>query len=140
MNRIEIIMPVKDSLDTARDAIEAVLLTPGADLTVYNDFSTPENTDMLKQLSQEQGFRLAQNRTRYGDSLFLSVRQRAGSLFHVPIQSAGHIQKITDLQRLHDVDDFRVVHLNAGIKNVFPKCRGENIDILSNHDHVLPQP
>lgn len=51
-------MPVKDSLDTAREAIAAVLQTPDADLTVYNDFSTPENTAALRQMSTEMGFRL----------------------------------------------------------------------------------
>ncbi|MBP5758863.1 MAG: glycosyltransferase, partial [Bacteroidales bacterium] len=51
-------MPVKDSLDTARDAISAVLSAPGIDLTVYNDFSTDENTALLKRMAVEQGFRL----------------------------------------------------------------------------------
>ena len=58
MNNIHIIMPVKDSLDTAREAIEAVLQTPEANLTVYNDFSTKENTAILKQMAAEKGFNL----------------------------------------------------------------------------------
>ncbi len=58
MSNIHIIMPVKDSLDTAREAISAVLQTEGAELTVYNDFSTPENTALLKQMAGEMGFGL----------------------------------------------------------------------------------
>ncbi|MBQ8703061.1 MAG: glycosyltransferase [Bacteroidales bacterium] len=58
MTPIHIIMPVKDSPDTTREAIDAVLQTPDADFTVYNDFSTPENTAILQQLAQEHGFQL----------------------------------------------------------------------------------
>lgn len=58
MAPIHVIMPVKDSPDTTREAIDAVLNTPYADFTVYNDFSTPENTAILQQLATEQGFQL----------------------------------------------------------------------------------
>ena len=51
-------MPVKDSPDTTREAIMALLQTPDIDFTVYNDFSSPENTALLQQLAQEPGFRL----------------------------------------------------------------------------------
>lgn len=55
---LHVIMPVKDSPDTTREAIMALLQTPDIDFTVYNDFSSPENTALLQQLAQEQGFRL----------------------------------------------------------------------------------
>ena len=58
MAPLHIIMPVKDSPDTTREAIMALLQTPDIDFTVYNDFSSPENTALLQQLAQEQGFRL----------------------------------------------------------------------------------
>ena len=60
MSTIHIIMPVKDSLDTAREAIAAVMqsMHEGADMTVYNDFSTHENTDTLKHMAYALGFRL----------------------------------------------------------------------------------
>ncbi len=58
MAPLHIIMPVKDSPDTTREAIMALLQTPDIDFTVYNDFSSPENTTLLQQLAQEQGFRL----------------------------------------------------------------------------------
>lgn len=51
-------MPVKDSLDTAREAIEAILRWPEANLTVYNDFSTPENTTQLQDMASKMGFKL----------------------------------------------------------------------------------
>lgn len=52
-------MPVKDSPDTTREAIEALLQSYGdIQLTVYNDFSTQENTAMLQQLAKQKNFRL----------------------------------------------------------------------------------
>ncbi len=50
-------MPVKDSLETAEISIRAIHRA-GYTLTVYNDYSTPENTARLETLSQELGFRL----------------------------------------------------------------------------------
>ena len=45
-------MPVKDSLQTAEQAIRAIV-TSGYTLTVYDDYSTPENNKRLDQLSKE---------------------------------------------------------------------------------------
>lgn len=50
-----IIMPVKDSLETAQQAIRAIVES-GFTLTVYNDNSTDENTERLHLLAQEMGF------------------------------------------------------------------------------------
>lgn len=58
MSKTHIIMPVKDSMETTCEAIRAVMLTPDADLTVYNDFSTAENTAVLASMANEMGFRL----------------------------------------------------------------------------------
>ena len=59
MQPLHVIMPVKDSPETTREAITALMQTNGGiDLTIYNDFSTDENTLMLKQLSSQMGFRL----------------------------------------------------------------------------------
>ena len=59
-NLLHIIMPVKDSPDTTREAIAAVMQSQGIDFTftVYNDFSTPENSALLQQWADSQGFRL----------------------------------------------------------------------------------
>lgn len=60
MASLHIIMPVKDSLATAREAIRCIYASDYQDFvfTLYNDFSTPENTAELRQLSQTYGFTL----------------------------------------------------------------------------------
>ena len=61
MQSIHIITPVKDSIDLKLQSIEAVM---SSDLkapfiyTVYNDFSTAENTARLKEASEKWGFEL----------------------------------------------------------------------------------
>ncbi len=61
MERLHIITPVKDSIDFTLETVRAVLSSeikvPNI-YTVYNDFSTPENTARLEQASRELGFRL----------------------------------------------------------------------------------
>ncbi len=53
-------MPVKDSLETAREAIQHLYQSSLQDwhFTLYNDFSTPENTAELKALAASYGFEL----------------------------------------------------------------------------------
>ena len=51
---VHIIMPVKDSLQTAEKAIRA-LIASGHTLCVYNDFSEPDNAARLDQLHDELG-------------------------------------------------------------------------------------
>lgn len=61
MNGLHIITPVKDSIHTTLQTIRAVLasrLTAPHTYTVYNDFSTPENTALLTRAAAELGFRL----------------------------------------------------------------------------------
>lgn len=53
-NKVHIIMPVKDSLPTAEQAIRAVV-AGGYTLTVYDDNSTVENAAQLDALSEELG-------------------------------------------------------------------------------------
>ena len=61
MKCIHIITPVKDSIDSTLETAKAIL---GSELkvpytyTIYNDFSTPENTRRLEEASKELGFRL----------------------------------------------------------------------------------
>lgn len=61
MKRLHIITPVKDSiestLDTAKAILESDIRVPYT-YTIYNDFSTPENTLRLEQASKELGFQL----------------------------------------------------------------------------------
>lgn len=58
MSRLHVIMPVKDSMETARDAIGAVMALRDVDFTVYNDFSSVETTEELRGMASEYGFRL----------------------------------------------------------------------------------
>ena len=52
-----IIMPVKDSLQTAEQAIRAIVAS-GHTLTVYDDYSTAENAARLDALHDELGIRV----------------------------------------------------------------------------------
>ena len=51
---VNIIMPVKDSLQTAEESIRAVVAS-GYTLTVYDDYSSPENAARLDALHDELG-------------------------------------------------------------------------------------
>ena len=51
---VHIIMPVKDSLQTAEKAIRAIIAS-GHTLCVYDDFSEPDNAARLDQLHDELG-------------------------------------------------------------------------------------
>ena len=61
MKRIHIITPVKDSIELTLQTIDAImasnLRTPFT-YTVYNDFSTEENTSRLREASGRLGFEL----------------------------------------------------------------------------------
>lgn len=61
MKCLHIITPVKDSIDFTLETIKAVLdseLKVPFTYTVYNDFSTEENTKRLEKAAKEAGFRL----------------------------------------------------------------------------------
>ena len=56
MNNLHIITPVKDSWETTRRTIDAVMASVGNvnfDYSVYNDFSSDENTQKLISISQQ---------------------------------------------------------------------------------------
>ncbi len=61
MNSLHIITPVKDSIDTTLDTVKAIMesdIRVPYTYTIYNDFSTPENTLRLEEASKTYGFRL----------------------------------------------------------------------------------
>ena len=61
MKELHIITPVKDSIDSTLETIRAMLssqLDVPFTYTIYNDFSSPENTERLARASKEMGFRL----------------------------------------------------------------------------------
>lgn len=61
MKELHIITPVKDSIDSTLDTIRAIchsnVQVPHT-YTIYNDFSTPENTARLAEAARQYGFRL----------------------------------------------------------------------------------
>ena len=61
MKNLHILTPVKDSIDSTIQTVRA-LLDSQIDVpyiyTIYNDFSTPENTALLEKYSKELGFEL----------------------------------------------------------------------------------
>lgn len=61
MKSLHIITPVKDSIDSTIETVQAVMassLSVPFTYTIYNDFSTPENTARLEEASRRYGFRL----------------------------------------------------------------------------------
>ena len=61
MERLHIITPVKDSIDSTLETVRAVMVSQldvPHTYTLYNDFSTPENTTRLEEASREMGFQL----------------------------------------------------------------------------------
>ena len=61
MNKLLIITPVKDSIQTTLDTIRAIMesrISVPYTYTIYNDNSTPENTEILAQQAEKYGFRL----------------------------------------------------------------------------------
>ena len=61
MKCIHIITPVKDSIDSPLDTVRAIMssdIKVPFTYTIYNDFSTPENTLRLEEASKEYDFQL----------------------------------------------------------------------------------
>ena len=61
MKSLHIITPVKDSIDLTLETAKAVLeshITVPFTYTIYNDFSTEENTLRLEQQAKVMGFNL----------------------------------------------------------------------------------
>ena len=81
MTKLHIITPVKDSIDSTLETARAILgshLDVPFTYTIYNDFSTPENTLHLEEASREMGFQLVnlQDITTHPSPNYLLVLQR----------------------------------------------------------------
>ena len=81
MKSIHIITPVKDSIDSTLETVRAVMASQIGvpyTYTIYNDFSTPENTQRLAEASREMGFRLVNlsDITSHPSPNYLLVLQR----------------------------------------------------------------
>ena len=82
MKSLQVITPVKDSIDFTLETIRAVLSSETSvpfTYTVYNDFSTVENTLRLEQSSKELGFNLVNlsDLTNHPSPNYLLVLQTA---------------------------------------------------------------
>ncbi len=82
MKKLHIITPVKDSMDTAREAIRRVMASQmdiPFEYVVYNDNSTPESTSELNALADELGFALVNlsDLTEHPSPNYLLVLQTA---------------------------------------------------------------
>lgn len=82
MKKIHIITPVKDSIDSTLETIKAIMdsqIEVEHTYTIYNDFSTPENTEKLRKASEKWGFRLVnlQDLTDHPSPNYLLVLQTA---------------------------------------------------------------
>ena len=61
MKSLYIVTPVKDSIDSTIETVKAILnsdIKVPYTYTIYNDFSTPENTALLEKYSKGLGFNL----------------------------------------------------------------------------------
>ena len=112
MKSLHIITPVKDSIDSTLDTVKAIMesdIKVPFTYTIYNDFSTPENTQRLKEASEQFGFTLVNlsDLTNHPSPNYLLVLQKtqkeaieadAGLLI---VESDVTVQKDT-LQSLYD--------------------------------------
>lgn len=112
MKELHIITPVKDSIDSTIETINAVLcskLNVPFTYTVYNDFSTEENTARLARAAKEIGFRLVNlsEITSHPSPNYLLVLQMAQkeALAHnaaLCIVESDVVVQPDTLQRLYD--------------------------------------
>ena len=112
MKGLHIITPVKDSIDSTLLTVKAVLasrITVPYTYTIYNDFSTAENTARLERAAADMGFRLVNlsDLTSHPSPNYLLVLQRtqAESIAEdaaLCIVESDVIVQPDTLQRLYD--------------------------------------
>ena len=82
MKKIHILTPVKDSIDSTLDTIQAIMASKievPFTYTIYNDFSSDETTRRLEEAARTYGFRLVNlsDLTDHPSPNYLLVLQRA---------------------------------------------------------------
>lgn len=113
MNSLHVITPVKDSIESTLHTIHSVLeseLAVPCEYTVFNDFSTAENTAILQRESREAGFGLVNlcDLTSHPSPNYLLVLQTAqrmaieASAALCIVESDVTVSKYT-LQGLYDI-------------------------------------
>jgi len=112
MNKLHILTPVKDSLETTVQTIESIM---GSDFnidfsyTVYNDFSSDSTTEMLEKMSEKLGFTLInlKNITLHPSPNYLLILQMAQqrAIFenaHLMIIESDIIVEKKTIQQMYD--------------------------------------
>ena len=146
MKCLHIITPVKDSIDFTLETVQAIVnseLKVPFTYTVYNDFSTEENTRRLEKASREMGFRLVNlsDLTDHPSPNYLLVLQKtqeeaiaadAGLLI---VESDVVVKKDT-LQALYDgASSYEKCAIAAAVTTCFGQgrtgvCREETLQFL----------
>ena len=122
MNKLHVITPVKDSLETTLQTIENIMKSECSldfSYTIYNDFSSNETTEVLRQESIKQGFILANlsDMTTHPSPNYLLVLQTAQqkaiaeNAHLLIIESDVYVQPDT-LQR---IVEYGTMHENVGV-------------------------
>jgi hypothetical protein len=112
MNKIHVITPVKNSIETTEQTIDAIMSSTvdiPFEYTVYNDFSSDENTRKLEELSKKYGFTLINLKdiTSNPSPNYLLVLQKAQAKAlndetHLLIIESDVIVKQNTVQQLYD--------------------------------------
>ncbi len=154
MTSLQIITPVKDSIETTMDTIRAIMgakLSVPFTYTVYNDNSTPENTARLEKAAQEMGFRLVNlaDITDHPSPNYLLVLQTArrealeADAALCIVESDVTVEPDT-LQRLYDGADARpdcgiaaavTVDAEGNINYPYEYARGMQTGVVDNRKH-----
>lgn len=154
MKFLHIITPVKDSIDSTLETIRAVKasqLNVPYTYTIYNDFSTEENTRRLEQASHELGFTLVNlsDLTTHPSPNYLLVLQRtrrqaleADAALCI-VESDVTVRPDT-LQRLYDGAAERTdcgiaaavtVDEHGDINYPYLYAKGHENEVIDNHKH-----
>lgn len=154
MKSINVITPVKDSIDLTLQTAEAILASDHKmpfTYTVYNDFSSEENTRRLEEASRKMGFRLVHlsELTSHPSPNYLLVLQRAqkealASGSGLVIVESDVVVKKDTLQRLFDEASKRdncgiaaavTVDDNGKINYPYLYARGSEDKVIATRRH-----
>ena len=129
MPPLHVIMPVKDSLDTAIPALEALTHCPDIVLTVYDDFSSAENSATLDSLALSLGFRLVHwaGRTTHPSPNYRLTLQDAQ---RQALQSGSHLVIVeSDVTVLPDTLQRMASQVRSGVGMVAAVTVDENGEV-----------
>lgn len=128
-----VITPVKDSIHTTEETIRSVIQSTGKfQYSIFNDFSTPESTEKLIQLCNENSIELV-NLSEITDTpspnyrLVLQIAQKKALSLGIPliiVESDVEVSKET----LKSLVDFSQKHTDCGMVASITKDRNGKIN------------